>query len=190
MDGYEFYMFRYITNAFSIIRGIVFCHIMKYLFRGKVCVGGRLLKYRDVSINSGISSSLQIGRGVRLNEHSTVSVLKGGELVIGDGVGIGSANFIVCHSKISIGENTIFGPNVLVYDHDHIYDSKNGVDKKCFTTAPVTIGKNCWIGANVVILKGTTIGDNCVVGAGTVIKGIIPSGTLIKQNREYICKKI
>ena len=33
---------------------------------------------------------------------------------------------------------------------------------------PVTIGRNCWLGANVVVLPGVTIGDNVVVGAGSV----------------------
>lgn len=30
----------------------------------------------------------------------------------------------------------------------------------------VHIGKNCWLGAGVVVLPGVTIGDNVVVGAG------------------------
>ena len=45
------------------------------------------------------------------------------------------------------------------------------------------IGKNCWIGANTIILKGTIIGDNCVVGAGCVLKGKYPDSTIIIQKR-------
>ena len=59
----------------------------------------------------------------------------------------------------------------MIYDHDHIFDKETGVDRKKYKVAPVVIGKNCWIGANAVILRGTTIGDNCVVGAGCVLKG-------------------
>lgn len=176
-------MGRLIKNAFSLLRGILFCYITKILCRGKVYISGGLAKYKDVSINSGKGSTLKIGRGVRLNERSTVSVLNGGQMEIGDGVGIGAANFIVSHSKIYIGADTILGPNVMIYDHDHVFDSPNGVDKKHFKTMPVSIGTNCWIGANVVILKGTTIGNRCVVGAGSVLKGEYPDDSIITQKR-------
>lgn len=46
------------------------------------------------------------------------------------------------------------------------------------------LGKNCWIGANTVILRGTTIGDNCVIGAGSVLKGEYPARTILLQKRE------
>lgn len=48
----------------------------------------------------------------------------------------------------------------------------------------MNIGKNCWIGANTVILRGTTIGDNSVIGAGCVLKGEYPAGAIIIQKRE------
>ena len=34
---------------------------------------------------------------------------------------------------------------------------------------PIIIGKNCWIGTNVVILPGVELGDNVIVGAGAVV---------------------
>lgn len=56
--------------------------------------------------------------------------------------------------------------------------------KSDFKAATITIGKNCWIGTNVVILKGTTIGDNCVIGAGCVVSGDIPKGSIVTQSRD------
>ena len=102
-------------------------------------------------------------------DDSVVKVRKTGRLKIADGVSIGRWNSIVCHDSIRIGKNTILGPNVLIYDHDHAFNGGNGVEKKRFTTASIEIGDNCWIGANVVILKGTKIGNRCVVGAGCVL---------------------
>lgn len=49
--------------------------------------------------------------------------------------------------------------------------------------AKVRLGKNCWIGANTVILRGTTIGDNCVIGAGCIVTGDIPSNSVYIQKR-------
>ena len=66
---------------------------------------------------------------------------------------------------------------------NHLFDEKNGVQRKKFRSKPISIGKNCWIGANTVILKGTVIGDNCVIGAGSVISGVYGSGLVIVQKR-------
>ena len=43
------------------------------------------------------------------------------------------------------------------------------------------IGKHCWIGSNVTIIKGASIGDNCVIGAGSLVTGgtVIPDGSVV-----------
>ncbi|MCH5396488.1 DapH/DapD/GlmU-related protein [Limosilactobacillus fermentum] len=52
----------------------------------------------------------------------------------------------------------------------------------------VKIGRNCWIGSNVVILKDSIIGNNCVIGAGCVVSGNIPDGMLMRTNKEKLEK--
>lgn len=37
------------------------------------------------------------------------------------------------------------------------------------------IGKNVWIGANAVILRGVSIGEGAIVAAGAVVNHDIPS---------------
>ena len=93
-------------------------------------------------------------------------------------------------SSVTIGKGTMFGPNVLVYDHDHNYKSANGISDNKFKVGNVKIGNNVWIGANTIILKDTEIGDNCVVGAGSVIKGKYPDNSLIVQKRNTECIEI
>ena len=127
-----------------------------------------------------------IGNQLKMDSYATVSVVGKGRLEIGNNVGIGMHNAIVCHEHIKIGDNTILAPNVMIYDHDHIFDPEHGVRIHEYKKSPVAIGKNCWIGANTVILRGTTIGDNCVVGAGCVLKGEYKSGTVIIQKRETV----
>ena len=95
----------------------------------------------------------------------------------------------MCHDSITIGANTIMGPGVYIYDHDHVFDSTVGVRRNEYVTAPISIGKNCWIGANTVILRGTTIGDNCLIAAGCVVKGNVPAGSVVIQKREEIIKQ-
>jgi len=129
------------------------------------------------------NSGIQLGKGVLVSGNSVLSATDGGSLVIGENVGVNRNSMIMCHKSITIGDNTIMGPGVYIYDHDHEFDINNGVARNKFKTDSVVIGESCWIGANTVILKGTTLGDCCVVGAGSVIKGNYPGGSKIIQKR-------
>lgn len=79
---------------------------------------------------------------------------------------------------------------IYIYDHDHEYSRQNGVVPDKFKKSSVVIGKNVWIGANTIILRGTKIGDNSVVAAGSVIKGVYGSNLVIYNKREINIKTI
>lgn len=118
--------------------------------------------------------------------------IQGASIVIGDNVGISGAT-IYARSKITIGDNTNIGGNVKILDNDfHPVDAKARLmdDKDQIGTAPVRIGKNCFIGCNVLILKGSEIGDNCVVGAGAVVSGKFEANCVIAGNPAKIIKRI
>lgn len=102
-----------------------------------------------------------------------------GHLSVGRGCFINQNVMVVSMQKITIGNDVIIGPNVVIVDHDHDYHSVN--QENTFTTSPIHIGNNVWIGANVTILKGTILGDGCVVGAGVTLKGTYPENTLLYQ---------
>jgi acetyltransferase-like isoleucine patch superfamily enzyme len=48
-----------------------------------------------------------------------------------------------------------------------------------YTTAPIKIGNNVWVGDKSTILKGVTIGDNVVVGANTLVNKDVPDNCVI-----------
>ena len=69
----------------------------------------------------------------------------------------------------------MFGPNVMSTTAGHpILPELRGEEAYQFNM-PVTIGQNCWIGANVSIMPGVTIGDHTVIGAGSVVTQDIPA---------------
>ena len=47
---------------------------------------------------------------------------------------------------------------------------------------PITVGRECWIGAGAIILAGVTIGDRTTIGAGSVVTKDIPSDVLAAGN--------
>ena len=125
-------------------------------------------------------------------ERFNLTIVNGGgissKVMIGKNVFFNHDCSITCSgATITIGDGTIFGENVRIYDHNHKYkDTTKSIKEQGYSAAPVSIGKHCWICSNVVILKGVTIGDNCVVGAGCIVYKDIPSGKVVvnKQNLE------
>lgn len=87
--------------------------------------------------------------------------------------------------SVTIGDDCIFGENVKIYDHNHCYqDRSKSISKQGFSTAAIQIGRNCWIGSQVTILKGVTIGDNSIIGAGVVVYQDVPENSIILSNGE------
>lgn len=120
----------------------------------------------------------------------------GFHLVIEDvgGVKIGKHCFfnnyctLASRAGITIGDGSIFGENVKIYDHNHCYkDTSIPIKEQGYTSASIRIGKHCWIGSNVIILKGVTIGDNCVIGAGcTIYKDVPDNSVVINQQKLFV----
>ena len=73
--------------------------------------------------------------------------------------------------------------------HHALGGNADGIDHH-FGEAAVSIGKHCWIGSSVTILKGVTIGDNVVVGAGCVVVKDIPDNVIVRQNTELVIEEI
>jgi acetyltransferase-like isoleucine patch superfamily enzyme len=97
---------------------------------------------------------------------------------------------ITAMKNIVIGNDCLFGPNVVIVDHDHNYsylDNKRGNN---YLMGEIIIGNNVWVGANTTILRGSIIEDGAVIGAGSVIKGFIKKNTVVCSKKENITKII
>lgn len=80
---------------------------------------------------------------------------------------------------ITIGNGVMFGPAVTIATVGHPINPKLREYMYC---DHVTIGDNCWIGANSVICPGVTIGENTVIGAGSVVNRDIPANCVAAGN--------
>lgn len=97
-----------------------------------------------------------------------------GELVIGEGTGIGFRVGIHASSRVEIGEGTMIADNSIIDD-----DTWHPIDEVTpRRIAPITIGRNVWIGRRVMVLPGVTIGDHAVIASGSVVTHDIPARTL------------
>ena len=102
----------------------------------------------------------------------------GGNLVLGKNNFFNTNCRIACLGKIEIGDNNLFGPNVVIVDHNHRYSEKDTpICKQGFDIKQITIGSDVWIGANVTICAGVKIADRVIVGANSVVtKDLLQEG--------------
>lgn len=102
------------------------------------------------------------------------------------------ANFnltLVDDTHIYVGDHTMFGPNVTVATAGHPILPELR-EKGLQYNAPVHIGKNCWLGAGVIVLPGVTIGDDTVIGAGSVVTKDIPAHVVAVGNPCRVLREI
>ena len=131
---------------------------------------------------------LSVGNNVVLRNFISIEVNNGASLTLGDNVYINNYSNIRCFHSIEIGENTMLGDGVRIFDFDHSYSAYH-IGRLSSTVAPVVIGKNSWIGPNCVITKGVTIGDNVIIGAGTVVTKDVPNDSLVYGQKNLVIKK-
>lgn len=172
----------------------VFYNYIKILgIRVFCCPDIRISGYCMLDFNTKIkaqrTSKIHIGNKVISDGRCTIIVDSNAELSIGDRVYFNEGMMISSKSSVKIGDNCQFGPNVKIFDNNHCYSAETGV-QHAHTTKPIKIGNNCWIATNVVVLQGTTIGDNCVIGAGCVVRGHIPSGSIVTQEGKLVIRPI
>lgn len=102
------------------------------------------------------------------------------------------ANFnltLVDDTHIFVGDKTMIGPNVIIATGGHPILPELREQAYQFN-APVHIGKNCWIGAGVIIIPGITIGDNSVIGAGSIVTKDIPANVVAVGNPCKVIREI
>src|SRR5687768_826721 len=82
---------------------------------------------------------------------------------------------------VTIGDRTLFGPNVQIYTATHPMNYKERAAGLEFAK-PISIGNDVWVGGSAIICPGVTIGDRSIIGAGSVVTKDIPADVFAAGN--------
>ena len=132
---------------------------------------------------------LDYGENVIINEG--VKIIGKSNFRIGSNTGINTGCWINSSGGLTIGNNVILGPHVIIHTQNHNYkDVKKLIKDQGWTKKSVVIEDNVWIAAGVIIAPGVLIGTGSVVGAGSVVTKYIPPFSLVVGNPGSIKKNI
>lgn len=98
-------------------------------------------------------------------------------------------------SKIQLSERVVISDKVILLTHDYsittgIIAIGNIPQTDIAFIREIKIGKNVFIGMGSIIMPGTIIHDNVVIGAGSVVRGIIPTDSIVIGNPCKIIGKL
>jgi len=165
-----------IKNKFNFLFKIL---LSKRFYKG---MPKRIVIQKPILISKGINfkDRISIGNSARIELVQNSNSTRMPNLVIGENVNIEQDLHMTCGEEIIIGENTAILPRVCITDIDHPYIDINTPPKlQPLVTKKVSIGNNCMIGINSVILSGTKIGNHSIVGANSVVRGEFPDYCVI-----------
>ncbi|KAJ0316816.1 hypothetical protein COL5a_011439 [Colletotrichum fioriniae] len=110
---------------------------------------------------------------------------------LGENVYVNSNSTWIDTCLITVGDRTLIGPNCSFYSGTHPLEPRlrNGT-RGPESGKPITIGEDCWLGGNVIVLPGITIGKGVTVGAGSVVTKDVPDFVCVAGNPARVIKTV
>ena len=135
----------------------------------------RLSTKNIIGPNVTLDGNITIGRHSYINGYSEIIASKKYPITIGNFCCIARNCFIISYSHHNLKQLSI-STNI----HANIKNTEYG--------APISIGNDVWIGANVTILPWVTLWDGVVIGAGSIVLKDIPAYAVAVGNPAKVVK--
>lgn len=115
---------------------------------------------------------------------SSLNVEKGADFGTGAGIKIGTGSGIGANAQIrgelTIGDNVLMGPDVVILTTNHRFDRLDiPIGRQGNIDEPVSIGNDVWIGQRAMIMPGVNIGNGCIIAAGAVVTKDVPDYAIV-----------
>lgn len=158
------------------------CGHGNWVDRGVTVVHGQHISIgNDCTIHAG--SFLHVAA---LDKHADQAIVK-----IGNNCHLGYRTWIAARVGITIGDDVLFGPGVVLQDYNHAYaDIATPIHRQpLIDEKPIKIGDGSFLAAGVVVTRGVTIGAGVVIGANSVVTGDIPAHCLAVGSPAKVIKR-
>ncbi len=136
-----------------------------------VVVLGRSLVYGTQRIRFGKNSLLY--PNLHLETHNEASI------EVGEGVVLSRGVHLVAMAGIDIGCGSMIGEYSSLRDANHQRQPGKPIREAGHRAAPISLGREVWVGRGVTILGGVSIGDYATIGANAVVTRDVPARTVV-----------
>lgn len=127
---------------------------------------------------------LRCGKNVAIERGASF----GRKLKLGNQSGVGVNAWI--KGDVTIGDNVLMGPNVVILTQNHIHERTDIpiIEQGTTREFPVVIDDDCWICQNVIILPGVHVERGSILAAGAVVTKNVPAYSIVGGNPAKIIK--
>jgi acetyltransferase-like isoleucine patch superfamily enzyme len=153
-------------------------------------------------INLGAKSQVRIHGDSALR--GVFKVEADGRLEIGRFCYAGDGVLVSVKESVTIGEATLLAHGVQIFDNNthptsaaqrelqfrRMIGYKDRTGPMIVDSAPVSIGRRCWIGMNSLVMKGVEIGDDTIVASGSVVVSSLPEGVIAGGNPARVLREL
>jgi acetyltransferase-like isoleucine patch superfamily enzyme len=152
---------------------------------------------KDISLGTGLDIRLRKNSTVHLDDRCSIgngSVLDCAEnasIILGKNVVLFKNIVIAARERIEIGDDCLIGEFSSIRDFNHSFEDIHiPIAHQGYTSEPVIIDSDVWVGRGVAVLKGVKIGKHAVIGANSVVTKDIPGGVVAVGVPARIIKKL
>lgn len=163
-----------------------------------VSIGRRVSVHPTCDLRRAMAPYVRLGSQILLEKNARLDVVliprkNDPVIIIDDGCVIGQGGIILGINNIHIERNVIFGPSILVTDHNHTFDDVTiPISQQGAAGGTVRIEEGCWIGFGTAIVASQgdlVIGKNSVIGVNSVVTRSIPPYSVATGNPARVVKQ-
>ena len=143
--------------------------------RGIVRIGFGEVEVIDGKNNRAIWSNkgnIHFNGDAHFCQGAKIIVKKNASITFGDHFILNGDTQLIARKSIYFGDNCLLSWGGIIMDTDFhsVYSEDYSEMKPENEDREVKIGNHCWLGCNVIVLKGVSLAENTIVSAGSVVK--------------------
>jgi acetyltransferase-like isoleucine patch superfamily enzyme len=134
-----------------------------------ISIGDNVSILGDIDLRNRENGKIVFDDHVTIEGHCRFVSAGEGTIRVGEGSIVTAYAIINGGADIIIGQKCIIGPRASINANEHAFTRSQEIREQGFIHAPIYIEDDCWLAANVTIMKGVRLRKGSVIGSNAVV---------------------